>query len=98
MTGSILCQMNFPIRYLGFYAPVFVTHQSHDVPGMTSTEGRAAVEGDGDHDEDDEGAEVGPQIGLHRLFDHAGEGEHTHHTEGEQQLESEDAEHLHRER
>lgn len=61
---------------------------------MTPTEGLAAVEGDGDHGEDDEGAEVGPQVGLHRLFDHTREGEHTHHTEGEQQLESQDAEHL----
>ena len=70
------------------------THQSHDVPGVTPTEGLAAAEGDGDHDEDDEGAEVGRQVGLHRFFDHVGEGEHAHHAEGEQQLDGQDAEHL----
>lgn len=74
------------------------THQPHDVPGVTPTEGLAAAEGDGDHDEDDEGAEVSLPVVLHRLFHHAGEGEHTHHAEGEQQLESQDAEHLHRQR
>lgn len=62
---------------------------------MTPTEGLAAAEGDGNHDEDDEGAEVGRQVGLHRLFDHVAEGEHTHHAEGEQQLDGQDAEHLH---
>lgn len=77
---------------------MFETHQSHDVPGMTSTEGLAAVQGGGDHGEDDEGANVGPKVFLHRIFDHTGEGEHTHHTEGEQQLENHDAEHLHKER
>jgi len=71
------------------------THQRHDVPGVPSTDGLAAAEGHGDHDEDEDGAEVRPQVGLHRVFDHAGEGEHTRHTEGEQQLESQDAEHLH---
>lgn len=91
--------MNFPnINYKYFFAPVFVTHKSHDVPGVTPTEGLAAVEGDGDHSEDDEGADVGPQVVLHRLFDHAGEGEHTHHAEGEQQLQSQDCKHLQRER
>lgn len=61
---------------------------------MTSPEGLAEAEGRGDHQEDDDGADVGPQVGLHRLFDAAGEGEHAHHAEGEQQLESQDAEHL----
>ncbi len=65
---------------------------------MTSAEGLAAVEGGGDHNEDHEGADVGPNVVLHRLFDHAGEGEHAHHAEGEQQLESQDAEHLHEQR
>lgn len=77
-------------------APVFLTHQSHNVPGVTAAEGLAVAEGDGDHSKDDEGADVGPQVDMHRLFDHSGEGEHTHHAEGEQQLECQDAEHLHR--
>lgn len=75
-------------------ALVFVTHQSHNIPGVTATEGLAAAEGDGDHNEDDEGAEVCPQVFLHGVFDHAREGEHTHHAEGEQQLEGQDAEDL----
>lgn len=89
--------MNLCIRYLGLCASVFLTHQSHNVPGVTATEGLAAVEGNADHNEDDEGTDVWPQVGLHGVFDYAGEGEHTHHTEGEQQLESQDAEDLHRE-
>lgn len=71
------------------------SHQSHDVPGVTPAEGLEAAEGDGDHDEDDVGAEVEPQVSLHSVFDHAGESEHTHHAEGEEQLESQDAEDLH---
>lgn len=71
------------------------SHQSHDVPGVTPAEGLEAAEGDGDHDEDDVGAEVEPQVFLHGVFDHAGEGEHAHHAEGEEQLESQDAEDLH---
>lgn len=67
-----------------------LTHQSHDVPGVTPTEGLAAAEGDGDHDEDDEGAEVGRQVGLHCFFDHVAEGEHTYHAEGEEQLDGQD--------
>lgn len=62
-----------------------MTHQCRDVPGVTPAEGLAAAESDSDHDEDDDGAEVSPQVGLHCFFNHAGEGEHTHHTEGEQQ-------------
>lgn len=61
---------------------------------MAAAEGFAAVKGDGDHDEDDEGAEVRPQVGLHGLFDDAGEGEQTYHAEGEEQLKSQDAEDL----
>lgn len=68
-----------------------MTYQSHDVPGVAAAEWLAEAEGRGQHDEDDEGAEVGPQVGLHGLFDHAGEGEHAHHAEGEEQLESQDA-------
>lgn len=73
---------------------MFLAHQCHDVPGVTATEGLAEAEGDGDHDEDDEGADVHPDVVLHGLFDNAGEGEHTHYTEGEEQLDGQDAEHL----
>lgn len=58
---------------------------------MAAAERFAEAEGRGQHDEDDEGAEVGPQVSLHGLFDHAGEGEDTHHAEGEEQLEGQDA-------
>lgn len=74
---------------------IFVTHQSYDVPGVAAAERLEALEGDGDHDEDDVGAEVDPQVGLHSLLDRAGEGEHAHHAEGEQQLDGHEAEHLH---
>lgn len=82
---------------MGFSASAFGTHQSHNVPGVTPTEGLAAVKGNGDHNKNDEGAEVCPQVGLHGVFNYAREGEHTHHTEGDQQLEGQDAEDLHRE-
>lgn len=59
---------------------------------MTSTERLAEAEGDGHHGEDDEGA--GPQVVDNRLFDHSGEGEDTDHTEGEEQLQRQDAEDL----
>ena len=72
----------------------FLTHQAHDVPRVPTPEGLAVGEGDGDHGEDDDGAEEDPQVVLHRCFHHAGEGEHTHHAEGEDQLQSQDAEHL----
>lgn len=61
---------------------------------MTPAEGPAAAEGEGHHDEDDEGAEVGPQVFLHDLFHDAGEGEHADDAKGEQQLERQDAKHL----
>lgn len=61
---------------------------------MTSTERLAEAEGDGHHGEDDEGADVGPQVVDNRLFDHSGEGEDTDHTEGEEQLQRQDAEDL----
>lgn len=73
---------------------MFVTHQSHNIPGVMATEGLAAAEGNGDHNEDDEGAEICPQVFLHGVFDRAREGEHTHHAEGEQQLKGQDAEDL----
>lgn len=61
-------------------------------------EGLAATEGDGDHNEDNEGTEIYPNVWLHCLFDHAGEGEHAHYSEGEQQLERHDAKNLSRKR
>lgn len=76
---------------------MFVTHQSHNVPGVTAAEGLAEAEGNGDHNEDKEGAEIRPQVFLHGAFDHAREGEHAHHTEGEQQLDGQDAEDLQKE-
>lgn len=77
------------------YASTFLTHQSHNVPRVTAAEGLAEAEDAGNHDEDDVGADVDPDVLLHGLFDFVGEGEHAHHTEGEQQLDSQDAEHLH---
>lgn len=73
---------------------VSVTHQPHDVPGVTAAEGLVEGKRDEDHSEDDVGAEVGPQVVLHCLFDNAGEGENTNYREGEQQLESQEAKHL----
>lgn len=75
-----------------------MTNQANNVPRVAAAEGLAETEGRGQHDEDDEGAEVGPQVRLHGLLDHTGEGEDTHHAEGEEQLESQDAEDLDRTR
>lgn len=63
---------------------------------MPASEGVAQDEGDDHHGKDDEGAAVGPVVGLHRLFDHRGEGEDTHRAEGEEQLEGQEAKHLNR--
>lgn len=68
----------------GIYASLLLTHQSHNVPGVLPTEGPEAAEADGHHNKDDDGTNVDPEVGMHSLFDCAGEGEHTHYTEGEQ--------------
>lgn len=94
---SILRLLALASLLLGFsimFLFIFVTHQPHDVPGVTAAEGLAEGEREEDHGEDDEGAEVGPQVLLHRLFHNAGEGENANYREGEQQLESQEAKHL----
>lgn len=71
-----------------------VTHQTDDVPGVFASEGLGAVQSNADHEEDDEGANVNPNVPLHRLLHHTREGEHAHHAECEHQLQGQDAEHL----
>ena len=61
---------------------------------MPPTAGLEEAEADGHQKEDHDGANVDPEVGIHSFFDCAGEGEHTHYTEGEQQLDSQDAKHL----
>ena len=72
------------------YALLFVTHQSQHVPRVTLPDVSAEAEGAGGHDEDDEGDEE--EVVLLHITSSC--DEHTHHTEGEQRLDSEDAEHL----
>lgn len=72
----------------------FEAHQRDKVPGVPAAEGLAAAQSDDDREEDEEGAEVGPHVGLHSLLDRGGEGEHAHHTEGEHHLDCHNAEHL----
>lgn len=85
MTVSIVCEMCF-------YALLFVTHQSQHVPRVTLPDVSAEAEGAGGRDEDDEGDEEGKQVVLLHITSSC--DEHAHHTEGEQHLDSEDAEHL----
>lgn len=96
ITISTLCLLQTFTRKTNAVKYIFniAAHQPHDVPRVTPAEGLAAGEGDGHYSKHDEGAEVGPQIGLHHLFNSAGEGEHTDHAEGEHQLEGQDTKHL----
>lgn len=61
---------------------------------MKAAEGFAEQQTQTHHGEDNAGAEHYPNISLYTVPHRAGESEHTHHAEGEEQLESDHAEHL----
>lgn len=65
-------------------ASVIMTHQSDNVPRVLPPESLAVVECNDNHNENDDGAYVGPQVALHCILDWSRKGEHTHHWEGEQ--------------
>lgn len=73
---------------------LLTTHQANQVPGMKAAEGFAEQQTQTHHGEDNAGAEHYPNISLYTVPHRAGESEHTHHAEGEEQLESDHAEHL----
>lgn len=70
------------------------THQSHQIPGMLPTEGPAPDQTQTDHQEDYNGADVDPDVRLHRFLHYTGECEHRHDAEGHHQLQGDEAKHL----